>query len=245
MILMGYGCGEQNRDWHVRDHTPPSWSRVYLIDSGKVYYESGGVSRALTAGRLYIFPAYVPYTISHDPAFPISCLWLHLDFFPTPVPRLVEIAPDDGLALLLRALRLEIHDPQPDAAYLTCLAEGLALRCEKLKYLNRPHPAFLPILQYMAENYHRPLSIREISVHFGYAPEYFIRNFKQHIGITPHQYLIGCRMNQALLLLRGQSSIGDIAQKVGYVDGKSFSNAFQNRYGLSPSLYRRHFSPQA
>lgn len=245
MMLMGYGCGVQNSDWQVKDHTPPSFSRVYFIDSGRVRYESGGTARPLHPSRLYIFPSFAPYTIEHDPNAPISCLWFHLDLFPTLVPKLVEIAPDEALQCLLRAARLEVNGPAPDAAYLTCLAEALSRQWEKQGFLSPPDPALAPVLRYMAENYPLALNIREISLHFGYAPEYFIRSFKRRMGITPHQYLIGCRMNQALLLLRGQTPIGDIAQKVGYTDGKSFSNAFQNRYGLSPSLYRRHFAPRA
>jgi AraC-like DNA-binding protein len=245
MMLLGYGCGVQRLDWQVKDRTPPSYSRVYLIDSGWVRYESGGNYRILHTGHLYIFPSFAPYTIEHDPTNPISCLWFHLDLFPTPVPKLVEIVPDEALDCLLRAARLEMGSAEPDAAYLTCLSEALTMQWEKQGFLAPPDPVLAPVLRYMAEHYPEPLNIRSLSLRFGYAPEYFIRSFKRRMGITPHQYLIGCRMNQAILLLRGQTSIGDIAQRVGYTDGKSFSNAFQKRYGLSPSLYRRFFTPQA
>lgn len=108
-----------------------------------VRYESGGTARPLHPSRLYIFPSFTPYTIEHNPDAPISCLWFHLDLFPTLVPKLVEIAPDEALQCLLRAARLEVNGPSPDAAYLTCLAEALSRQWEKQGFLSpriRPWP---------------------------------------------------------------------------------------------------------
>lgn len=245
MMLMGYGCGEQQADWHVDDRVPPSWSRIYLIDRGTVRYECNGARRTLKPGALYIFPSYTAYHLEHDPWDPICCLWFHLDLFPTLVSRLIEIRVDEACAHLMAAIRCEVLSEHPSAGYLMSLMEAFAQLCHKLRYLNAPDGRLGEILAYMGAHYAEPLSIEALGLRFGYAPAYFIRLFRSKVGITPHQYLIGCRMNEALLLLRGEAPIGEIAQRVGYADGKSFGNAFQARYGISPTIYRTQFVPQA
>ena len=249
MILIGYGRGQQHSNWKVRDFTPPSWCRIYYIISGKVQYQCNGTIRHLKPGNFYIFPSYASYTIDHDPADPINCLWLHLDLFPTLVQTLIEIRPQGTLYYLIQALLTEI---QPDTGHLPqnslhtsgrpliiSLCEAFLSYCEDRKYLNPPDEKIAPILQYIMEHYEEPLPIQNIGLRFGYSQEHLIRIFKKRLGITPHQYLIGCRMNQALLLLRHNYTIHEIALRCGYPDGKTFSNAFSNRYGFSPSSFRK------
>lgn len=258
MVLIGYGCGTQSADWKVRDFSPPSWCRVYYILSGKVYYRCDGSRRLLKPGFLYIFPSYTSYMIDHEPEDPINCLWLHLNLYPIPVPELIEIEPADTLCCLLKALQIEVLRDSEDqragtsrlsmysasAPLITSLSEAFLLYCKDRKYLNPPDEKIAPILQYIMEHYDKQLQLSEIGLRFGYSQEHLIRLFKKRIGITPHQYLIGCRMNQALLLLRQELTIHEIAQRCGYPDGKTFSNAFDHRYGISPSSFRKQLLKQ-
>lgn len=65
---------------------------------------------------------------------------------------------------------------------------------------------------------------------------HLLRYFKEAFYITPHQYLMQCRLEKASEFLKDKSlSINDIAKKVGFADAPVFSKAFKKKYGYSPT----------
>ena len=77
------------------------------------------------------------------------------------------------------------------------------------------------------------------SLPFNY--EYLRKRFKKEVGITPHQYLSGKRLQTAAdWLLRSQadsSNITEIAHLSGFSEPLYFSRMFKKHYGVSPSYY--------
>lgn len=64
--------------------------------------------------------------------------------------------------------------------------------------------------------------------------------FKQHIGRSPIDYQISCRMERAAYLLSDRNlNINDIAERSGYPDIYQFSKAFKKYFGKSPARYRQ------
>ncbi|MEP6710775.1 MAG: AraC family transcriptional regulator [Ferruginibacter sp.] len=74
---------------------------------------------------------------------------------------------------------------------------------------------------------------------------YFLRQFKKYFAITPGQYIILKRMQEAKQLLERKSkvSIVEICHQVGYSDLSSFSRLFKNYYRHSPEKYRNNNAP--
>lgn len=69
---------------------------------------------------------------------------------------------------------------------------------------------------------------------------HFLRCFKTHVGTTPYAYLQQVRLQSAAALLRTSSrTVTDIALDCGFTSPSRFSDAFQRRYGCTPSAYRR------
>ena len=67
------------------------------------------------------------------------------------------------------------------------------------------------------------------------------RAFAKHFGMSPKQYLIQLRMNQALeLLTENELSVKEISFACGFTDEKYFSRAFKKKYGYSPSQLKNH-----
>lgn len=67
------------------------------------------------------------------------------------------------------------------------------------------------------------------------------RSFAKHFGISPKQYLIRLRMEQALkLLAKNELSVKEIAFASGFEDEKYFTRAFKKKYGYSPSHFRNN-----
>ena len=70
---------------------------------------------------------------------------------------------------------------------------------------------------------------------------WFIRNFKLYMKISPAQYILSLRMVNAQSLLENtEYNIGEIAEIVGYDNPLYFSRVFKKEYGVSPAQYRKN-----
>ncbi|MEK8127285.1 AraC family transcriptional regulator [Paenibacillus filicis] len=99
-------------------------------------------------------------------------------------------------------------------------------------------------VQYMERHYMDPISRVMLAGMAGMSQEYYSRVFKRETGKTPSGYLTDIRMSHARReLVRGQSSVGDIAEDVGYEDLYYFSRKFKQAVGVPPTAYiqrKRH-----
>ena len=74
----------------------------------------------------------------------------------------------------------------------------------------------------------------------GLSPFHFLRIFASVLGVTPHQYLVRCRLRRAASLLAGDArSITDVALDVGFGDVSNFVRTFHRAAGVSPGRFRR------
>ncbi|MEH1913155.1 helix-turn-helix transcriptional regulator [Nostoc sp.] len=67
----------------------------------------------------------------------------------------------------------------------------------------------------------------------------FCRWFKRLIGLSPHQYVIQCRIERAKFLLTyTQLPIIEIALQVGCSSQSNFTTLFRQHIGITPKAYR-------
>ena len=67
----------------------------------------------------------------------------------------------------------------------------------------------------------------------------FGRRFKLTTGITPHQYVIRCRLRRAMrLLARDELTLADIALEVGVSCQSHLTNLFRKHLGTTPGAIR-------
>ncbi len=84
-----------------------------------------------------------------------------------------------------------------------------------------------------------PLSIKDVAREIGMSPFHFIRQFEALFGLTPHQFRIQSRLDQAKeLLAMGQRSVTDVCMEVGMSSLGSFSDLFARHVGETPSAYQ-------
>jgi AraC-like DNA-binding protein len=87
--------------------------------------------------------------------------------------------------------------------------------------------------------YAGPLDIPALARSAHLSPAYFSRSFRAAFGETPHQYLLGRRMERAKALLRGgDMSVTEVCLAVGFTSLGSFSAQFRRLVGISPTAYR-------
>lgn len=95
-------------------------------------------------------------------------------------------------------------------------------------------------LQYLAEHYMEPLSIRELARMCELSPTHFRRVFREAVGQSPQQHLTQLRVGMAAALLRGgERAITEIALDVGYPTLSSFNRHFRSLLNTTPRSYRR------
>jgi AraC family transcriptional regulator len=161
---------------------------------------------------------------------------------------------------------LGIFDPQIETIALSLLAElrseglGGRLYVESLAtllgiHLLRQHssakqPSFpravgldrttlRRVSTYIEEHLAEDLALAELAAVTSLSPYHFARLFKESTGVSPHQYVIGRRVERAkLLLLTTHWSLAAIAHTVGFAHESHLALHFKRLTGLLPSSYR-------
>jgi len=68
---------------------------------------------------------------------------------------------------------------------------------------------------------------------------YFVRAFKQSVGVTPHDYLIRRRVERTMELLSDTDMpLSQIALAAGFADQSHCARRFRQHVGMSPRDYR-------
>jgi AraC family transcriptional regulator len=87
---------------------------------------------------------------------------------------------------------------------------------------------------------HAQVSLASAASHAGTSPFHFLRQFRATLGVTPHQYLVQCRLRRAARLLSEiDKPVTDVAFEAGFGDLSNFTRTFTRAAGMSPGAFRR------
>lgn len=99
--------------------------------------------------------------------------------------------------------------------------------------------------QYFHEHYNEPINIEEYAQSRHTSISLFMRNFKKVYGVSPKQYILNIRMNNAQNLLESTDyTVAEIAAIVGYDNALYFSRIYHKQKGQAPSDYRKKMKEQ-
>jgi AraC family transcriptional regulator len=106
-----------------------------------------------------------------------------------------------------------------------------------------PRPRLKRVLDRMQADLSTDLDLHSLAKETGYSKSHFLRMFREATGITPYQYLLRLRLQQAQRMIREQSStLVDIAFACGFSSHTHMSRMFRQAIGITPSEYRRGIS---
>ena len=95
-------------------------------------------------------------------------------------------------------------------------------------------------LKYMNQNYEKDITVDIISKAIGIERTYFYRLFTETMRISPKHYLTNLRLEKAKVLLCNTTlSINEIAISVGYKNYASFIKIFKEKFGVTPTIYKK------
>jgi YesN/AraC family two-component response regulator len=96
------------------------------------------------------------------------------------------------------------------------------------------------IVEYIEENFKKPLTLRDISVHLGYDYCYLSKSFNCLFSMPFNDYINTIRIDCATELLSSTAmSITEIAMESGFQSIRSFNNVFQKKIGMTPAEFRK------
>lgn len=102
------------------------------------------------------------------------------------------------------------------------------------------NPTILCALDYMHRNYKKKISVSTLADITHTSESYVYSVFKSTLGTSPMAYLNHYRMTLASdMIRRGDLSVKEIAEAVGFDDQFHFSKAFKKHFNASPREYGR------
>lgn len=234
----------------------PDYSKFYFICDGEGWLQVGGNTLFPREGQLILMPEKQEQGYkSLVGKKPFTKYWCHFRasigqvsvFDLLEVPYVVQVQDRRFLAERFQELVDSFHSNQIsgqiraqsalldiiayyfDAAYMEQGGLQLSIAGTKLSQL----------IQYVNRNLDKEISLAELAEILHYHPNYLIKFFKKHMGITPNQYIQKMRMERAVALMADKAlRIQDIAESVGYSNMNYFAKVFKKTYGCNPQRFR-------
>ena len=97
------------------------------------------------------------------------------------------------------------------------------------------------IVRYIDENITSALTLKSVAEEFSISQSHLSKTFKEAYNINFSTYVIGKKFDYAarLLVEKENMSIADIAESLGYYSITYFTQQFKQRFGVSPTQYRK------
>ncbi|MEP3244683.1 MAG: AraC family transcriptional regulator [Sneathiella sp.] len=92
---------------------------------------------------------------------------------------------------------------------------------------------------YIQANIRHDISLDDLGQELNMSKFHFLRLFREQTGITPYQYVLSCRVEQARKALHGGETVSDIACDYGFFDLSHFNRRFKAVFGVTPAAYQK------
>ena len=92
-------------------------------------------------------------------------------------------------------------------------------------------------IEYLRAYFSDAITLPALAEHIGMNPFVMIRQFKKHLGITPHEYLQIYRVIQARKLIAQGHKLSDVAPLCGFADQSHLTRSFRKKIGVTPGRY--------
>jgi AraC family transcriptional regulator len=199
-------------------------------------WRSRGRARTLEIVELYVDPAVLDELGAPEAKLGLEPNW--------------RVLRDPLLGELLRSIATELHRPESDqdlfgdlavalfAAQLA-RAHGVVAPSHSLRRGGLAPFALKRVREYVAAHLASRIRLQQLAAVACLSQFHFARAFKVSLGISPHAYVLRCRMDEAKRLLSGSNlTIAEIARRTGFRDTGQLSTRFRAFTGVTPSGFR-------
>lgn len=228
---------------------------IYIVLSGKGVLCIGKRIWQLTAGMIFVLPDGLEAEYEADQRDPWQYAWIiasgknvalflkDAGFSRSPV-RKCNCNPEYFVEIINSILETREQNLSGELRRNSYLYEILALLVETSEPEKHDNKDSQDVyvrnaVEYIQKNYAH-IKVHDIAVHVGINRSYLTTLFKNKLDMSPQEYLIDYRLNQAKQLLQTTNlCVHEVAYRVGYENPLTFSKMFKNVYGVSPKHYRQ------
>jgi AraC family transcriptional regulator of adaptative response/methylated-DNA-[protein]-cysteine methyltransferase len=94
------------------------------------------------------------------------------------------------------------------------------------------------VCDYIRAHPDEPLALRDLAASAGLSAFHFQRRFKAVVGVTPKQFVDGCRIDELKGQLRTKASVTDAIYEAGFGSGSRVYERVDKSLGMTPGQYR-------
>jgi AraC family transcriptional regulator len=204
-------------------------------------WQSQGRARTLDVIDLYIDPAAL--RIEHAARSPLQL---------EPEWRVLR---DPLLTQLLLEVAGALDEPQSAEDVFGDLAttlfalqlgrkHGVASPASALRRAGLSPFALRRVREHVASRLASAIRLEQLASLAGLSPFHFSRAFKASTGLSPHAYVLRCRIDEAKRLLAGSNlPVAEIARRTGFSGAGQLSTRFRACTGSTPTAFRRLAQP--
>jgi AraC-like DNA-binding protein len=229
-------------------HTHDAWT-VFTVDEGSIAYDLERRHRGVEGSKVTLLPPHV----AHDgrpgasAGYRKRVLYVGTEILGEHLIGSAVDSPDvldPSLVRGFRSLHRALGDPR-DAFEAESIFALVASRLGRLlgdRRIHEDNPLGGSIAEELRDLLDARLSVgitlSEAGRILEVSPAHLVHAFTRRFGISPHQYLLGRRIEAARgLLLEGQS-VARVAADVGFHDQAHFTRHFKRHVGTTPGTYR-------
>lgn len=246
--------------WSDIDYTP-DYNKFYFILEGEGWLKVGEQEFYPKPNQLCLMPAGVKQSYSNINKNTFTKYWCHFSakigelniFSVVKTPLIINVENTGILENLFQKLIYHYNNSTftsslySQAVLIEILAFFLENISEEEIFINSSSSIdkLEKIFLYIENNISEDISIKQLAKMTNFHPNYFIRFFKKHTGISPAHYINKRRMEKAKnLLTLNNMSVTYIGESLGFNDLYHFSRMFKTYTGFSPTEYRKIISEQ-
>ncbi|GLP98030.1 helix-turn-helix domain-containing protein [Paraferrimonas sedimenticola] len=144
-------------------------------------------------------------------------------------------------ALANRQLGSELMFESLARVFLVKLIQKYGLRQQDYDF-SRSFTArhYKAVLDYVAAHFSHSILVEDLAAQANLSPSHFAVLFKRTMGLSPMQFVLNYRLEQAKqLLTKSDKPLIDIAISCGFSDQAHFSRQFKSEQNETPSNYRK------
>lgn len=238
--------------------------QLLYVSSGKAHFFINGEDKEVTAGSMVLFLPRQEQHYEYYGKDKTEVYWVHFTGSDVKnILRKCEIPLDENIfysgssASYTTLFKEIIHEFQTCSVGYEKMVDmylrQLFITIQRTRQ-EKKQPTMSAYLQdemqyarrYFIDHYNDNINIEEFAQSRNMSVSWFLRNFKQTTKLSPMQYILNIRMNNAVSLLETtEYNVTEISAIVGYDNPLYFSRVFKKMKGVSPSDYRKTLNGEA